>query len=234
MRRSSSSGKRSTTWIAVLALLLLHPERKLHVREIARLTGTTAGTLNKELARLHEAELLERERVGNQLFYWANRAHPVYAELAGILAKTVGLADVLVEALAPLAAKVDVAFVFGSIARGTATHGSDVDILIVGDVDFGSVVDALHPVQQRIGREINSKVDATSEYSAKVAARDPFITEVLSQPRIFLIGNAHELGKLGRRGPRGRHAVQADRARKRQGAFSPAPSARSVMPGRRP
>ena len=195
---------------AVLALLLLHPERRLHVRAIARLTGTTAGTLNKELARLHDAELLERERVGNQLFYWANRAHSVYSELAGILAKTVGLADVLVEALAPLAPKIDVAFVFGSMARGTATHGSDVDILIVGDVDFGSVVDAFYPVQQRIGREINSKVYAKREYSVKVAAKDPFITEVLSQPRIFLIGNAHELGKLGRSGPRNRHAVQAD------------------------
>ena len=62
----------------VLALLLLHPERKLHVREIARLTGTTAGTLNKELARLHDAGLLECERVGNQLQYWANRSHQIY------------------------------------------------------------------------------------------------------------------------------------------------------------
>lgn len=202
---------------AVLALLLLHPERKLHVREIARLTGTTAGTLNKELARLHDAELLERERLGNQLFYWANRAHQVYAELAGILAKTVGLADVLVEALAPLAPDIDVAFAFGSMARGTATHGSDVDILIVGEVDFGAVVDALHPAQQRIGREINPKLYGKREYSAKVAAKDPFIAEVLSQPKIFLIGNEHELGELGRSGPRRRHAVQAnDRAPSRR------------------
>ena len=175
----------------------------------------TAGTLNKELARLHDAELLERERVGNQLFYWANRAHQVYAELAGILAKTVGLADVLADALAPLAPKIGVAFVFGSMARGTVTLGSDVDILIVGDIDFGSVVDALYPVHQRLGREVNSTVYAKREYSAKVAAKDPFITEILSQPRIFLIGNEHELGKLGRRGPRSRHAVKAKRARKR-------------------
>ena len=123
---------------AVLALLLLHPERKLHVREIARLTGTTAGTLNKELARLHEAKLLERERVGNQLFYWADQEHQIYAELSSILAKTIGLADVLVEALAPSAPNIDVALVFGSIARGTATRGSDVDVLILGSVDFGS------------------------------------------------------------------------------------------------
>jgi predicted nucleotidyltransferase len=112
--------------------------------------------------------------------------------------------------LAPLAPKIDVALVFGSMARGTATLGSDVDILIVGDVEFGSVVDALYPVQQRLGREVNSTVYAKREYSAKVAAKDPFIAEILSQPKIFLIGNEHELGKLGRRGPRNRHAVQAD------------------------
>jgi len=103
----------------------------------------------------------------------------------------VGLADVLVEALAPLAPKIDVAFVFGSMARGTATHGSDVNILIVGDVDFGSVVDTLYHVQQRLGQEVNSTVYAKREYSAKVAAKYPFIAEILSQPRIFLIGNEH-------------------------------------------
>lgn len=194
----------------MLALLLLHPERNLHVREIARLTGTTAGTLNKELARLHEAKLLERERVGNRLFCWADQEHQIYAELSSILAKIVGLADVLVEALAPLAPNIDVPLLFGSISRGTATRGSDVDVLIVGSLDFGSVVDALYPAQQRLGQEIDPKVYAKGEYSAKVAAKDAFLAKLLSQPKIFLIGNEYELGKLGRSRPRGRDAVTAD------------------------
>jgi predicted nucleotidyltransferase len=183
----------------VLALLLLHPERKLHVREIARLTGTTAGTLNKELARLHEAGLLECERVGNQLQYSANRAHQIYPELASILRKTVGLADVLIEALAPLAEKIEVALVFGSIARGTEAAGSDIDVLIIGAVDFGSVVDVLHPAQQKLGREVNPKVYSVREWRAKVKAKDPFVNEVLAQPKILLIGTEHELAELGRR-----------------------------------
>jgi predicted transcriptional regulator len=107
----------------VLALLLLHPERKFHVREISRLTGTTAGTMNKELARLHQAGLLDRERVGNQLRYSANRSHQIYPELSGILRKTVGLADVMIDALAPLADSIDLSFIYGSVAKGTETAG---------------------------------------------------------------------------------------------------------------
>ena len=182
----------------VLSLLLLHPERKLHVREIARLTRTTAGTLNKELTRLHEAGLLNRERVGNQLQYSANRSHQIYPELAGILRKTVGLADVLVEALAPLARDVKVAFVFGSIARGTETAGSDADLLLIGTLDFGSVVDALHPAQQQLGREINPKVFSVREWKAKLRSKDSFVREIMAQPKIFLIGSEDELAELGR------------------------------------
>jgi predicted nucleotidyltransferase len=183
----------------VLSLLLLNPDRKLHVREIARLTGTAAGTLNKELSRLHEAGLLEREQVGNQLRYWANRSHQIYPELAGILRKTIGLPIVLLEALGPLAKKIKVAFVFGSMARGTESIGSDVDVLIIGSLTFGAAVDAFFPVQQQLGREINPKVFSVTEWKAKLAKRDAFITQVLGDPKIFLIGDERELAELGRR-----------------------------------
>jgi predicted nucleotidyltransferase/predicted DNA-binding transcriptional regulator len=179
----------------VLCLLLLHPERALHVREIARLTGTTAGTLNKELARLHSAGLLARERVGNQLRY-------SYAELTAILRKTIGLADVLADALAPSAPAISAAFVFGSMARAAETAGSDVDVMVIGPLSFGDAVQLLYPAQATLGREINPKVFSAQEWLARVKAKDPFIREVLAQPKIFLIGNNDELEKLGRRQPR--------------------------------
>lgn len=185
----------------VLALLLLHPERKLHVREISRLTGTTAGTMNKELSRLHEAGLLERERVGNQLRYSANRSHQIYAELAGILRKTVGLADVLIEALAPLADSIELSFIYGSVARGTETTGSDVDLLVVGSADFGSVIDALHGVEKKLGREVNAKVFSRREWNAKMKAGDAFVREILKGPKIVLVGDVDEPRKPGRRKP---------------------------------
>ncbi len=169
------------------------------MREIARLTGTAAGTLSKELDRLHRAGLLDRERVGNQVQYSANRSHQIYPELASILRKTVGVRDVLIVALAPLSARIKVALVFGSVARGTETVGSDVDVLIVGSPDFGVVIDALHPIQQQLGREINPKVFSVRDWKARIKAKDAFIAEVLAQPKIFLLGSEHELAEFGRR-----------------------------------
>jgi predicted nucleotidyltransferase len=186
----------------VLCLLLLHPERALHVREIARLTGTTAGTLNKELTKLHSAGLLARERVGNQMRYTANQANPIYAELAAILRKTIGLADVLADALAPSASAISSAFVFGSMARASETAGSDIDVMLIGPLSFGAAVGLLYPAQATLGREINPKVFSAEQWRARLKAKDPFIREVLAQPKIFLIGNDDELEKLGRREPR--------------------------------
>ncbi|TMH37168.1 MAG: MarR family transcriptional regulator [Betaproteobacteria bacterium] len=185
----------------VLALLLLHPERALHVREIARLTGTTPGTLNKELVRLHGAGLLERERVGNQVRYAANSSNAIYPELASILRKTVGVADVLADALAPVAASIAAAFVFGSVARGTETAGSDVDVLLIGSLGFGEAVKLLYPAQTTFGREIDPKVFTVAEWRSKLKSKDPFVKDVLAKPKIHLIGNDDELAKLGRRQP---------------------------------
>lgn len=180
----------------ILGLLLLQPDKAYHVREIARQTGTSAGTLHKGLARLAEAGVLTREKVGNQIRYGANRECPIFEELAGILRKTSGLADVLLDALAPLARRLKIAFVFGSVARGEERSGSDVDLLLAGSVGFAGVVKALHPVQSRIGREINPVVMTAAELRKKAA--EPFIRKVLAGRKIFLIGDEDELGKLAR------------------------------------
>jgi len=178
----------------VLGLLLLHPDKQYHVREIARLTGTVAGTLHKELARLAEEGVLVKEASGNQLQYRANRACPVFEELASILRKTSGLVDVLADALAPLIEKVTVAFVYGSVARGKETSGSDIDVLLIGDVEFSEVVAALYPAQEVLGREINPKVYSKKEWRQMLKKKDAFIKEVMADPKLFIIGVADELG----------------------------------------
>lgn len=185
----------------VLGLMLLHPDRALHVREIARLTGTTAGTLNKELARLHKAQLLDREVVGNQLQYVANRSNPLYPELASILKKTIGIGDALADTLVPHSNRISIALIFGSIARHEETSGSDIDLLVIGDISFGEIVSATHAVQAELGREINPQVFSKAEWKQRVKARDAFASDVLQRPKIFLIGNDNELEKLGRRQP---------------------------------
>lgn len=178
----------------VLGLLLLHPSEQYHVREIARLTGTVAGTLHKELTRLAEAGLLLKRSQGNQVLYQANRDCPVFEELASILRKTSGIVEVLADALAPLADVIDAALVFGSVAKGTETGGSDVDVLIIGNTGFREAVKALHPTQEILGREVNPKVYHKEEWKKMVNENEAFAREIMAQPKLFVIGGADDLG----------------------------------------
>jgi predicted nucleotidyltransferase len=191
---------------SVLGLLFLRPDESFHGREIARRTGFPAGTIMRELRKLADVGLLQRESRGNQVLYRANRASPVFEEVAGILRKTSGMGDELAKALGPLAGNVRVAFVFGSMASGNQQEGSDIDVLVIGEADFGSVVDVLHPVQKRLGREINPKVFSVREWNAQVKSGNAFTADVLRKPKLFLVGDKDELARLGRKESRARQA----------------------------
>jgi predicted nucleotidyltransferase/DNA-binding HxlR family transcriptional regulator len=179
----------------VLGLLLLRPGEVLHGREIARRTGLAAGTLTRELGRLAEAGLLKREKRGNQQAYSADTSSPIFVELASILRKTSGVADVLAQALAPAASRLCVAFVFGSVAQGRETAGSDIDLMLVGDLGFRDAIALLHPTQATLGREVNPKLYSAAEFQ-DMARTEPFLVDVLAKPKIFVIGNADELEEL--------------------------------------
>jgi len=178
----------------VLGLLLLRPDDKLHVREIARLTGVPAGSLHRELRALTDAGLLMREPRGNQVVYRANRACPIYPELAEIFRKTAGFADVLREALAPLRDRIVAAFVFGSFAQRAETVSSDIDVFVIGDVEFAEVVARFYPLKERLGRDINPVVMRKGEFVAQRDAGERFVTHVMNEPQLFLIGNINDLG----------------------------------------
>jgi predicted nucleotidyltransferase len=183
----------------VLGLLLLHPERSYHLREIARLTATQPGTLARELSKLALAGVLTKQKVGNQLQYGADRQCPIYEELASILRKTSGLAEVLADALLALREQVAVAFVFGSTASGKARGDSDVDLLLIGDLGFADVVAALYPAQETLGREINPKLYRPEEWRLAVREQGSFIRDVLGKPKLFIIGDEAELQRLEER-----------------------------------
>jgi predicted nucleotidyltransferase len=180
----------------VLGLLLLRPDESFHVREIARLTGTSAGTLHKELSKLAEAGILVAERRANQLVYMANRASPIYDELASIMRKTSGLSDVIANALASCATSIDVAFVFGSVARAQETAHSDIDVMIIGRASFADVVRQLYPAQATLGREINPVVMSANEWRASIERKDGFALDLIDKQKIYVVGNEHDLAKL--------------------------------------
>ena len=179
----------------VLALLLLRSEEHFHVREISRLTAVPAGSLHRELKLLADAGLLARHTAGNQVRYQANRDCPIFNELAGIFRKTSGLADIVRAALLPLADNLIAAFIFGSVAKGEERTASDVDVCIVGSATFTEVVMALADMHQKLGRDINPVVMPHGQFVSKVNSGDQFVTRIMSEPRIFLIGNDHDLVK---------------------------------------
>ena len=180
----------------VLAALLLEPGRSLHLRELARLVGSHAGTLAREVDKLTQAGLLLRTDQGNQAHYRANAQHPLFPELAALLRKTHGVVPALRTALQPLADRIALAFVYGSVASGTATEHSDVDVLLVGTADFVAVVQALYPLHEQLGREVNPVIWAPQELADKARAGDAFVRDVLHKPNLWIQGDEHELEQL--------------------------------------
>ena len=179
----------------ILGLLLLRPDETFYVRELARLTGVSAGSLHRELQLLTTAGLLLRSAAGNQVRYQANRECPIYAELAGIFRKTAGLADVLRALLAPLQGRITLALVFGSMAQGKAGAASDIDLLVVGSVSFATVVEACHAGAAKLGREVNPVVMTKAAFQTKQREADRFVSRIMHEPKILLMGSIDEPGK---------------------------------------
>lgn len=185
----------------VLALLLLRPDEPFHVREISRLSGVPAGSLHRELKLLAQAGLLVRDTVGNHVRYRANRNCPVFDELASLFRKTSGIADVVRDALLPLGSEVDLAFIFGSVAQGKEKAASDVDLFVIGAASFVSIVQALSKVHEGLGREVNPVVMTVGMFRDKLRKQDHFVRTILDQPKIFLLGDDHDLGQLAEHRP---------------------------------
>lgn len=183
--------------LRLLALLLLRPSEDFHLREIERLTGVPSGPANRELRRFLEAGIVTRRSAGNQVRYQADRGCVVFEELAGLLRKTTGMADILRAALAPLEDKITLAFVFGSAAQGTEGPFSDVDVMIVGSMSFEDVVAEIQQPQSMLGRPINPVILKPADFARKSTASDGFLSRVLAEPKILLIGALDEPGKSG-------------------------------------
>lgn len=180
----------------VLGLLLLHPGEHFHLREIARATQTQPGTVRRELSLLTQAGVLESDVQGNQVRFRANENYPIFEELRSILKKTAGIADQLRAALAPLTDNIVTAFIYGSIASGQERSSSDIDLMIIGAVTFEDVIRLIHPYQEELRREINPHVYTAVEFKRKARESNSFISRILKLPKLSVIGDTDELGKL--------------------------------------
>ncbi|RYF36796.1 MAG: transcriptional regulator [Comamonadaceae bacterium] len=178
----------------VLGLLYGNPDRSFFTNEIISLAGSGSGAVQRELADLTAAGLLTLTAQGNQKQYRANRAAPVYDELRGLVLKTFGLGDVLRDALEPLAPKIDAAFVYGSVAKQEDTASSDVDVMIVSDdLGYAEIFGALEVASITLGRPVNPTVYTPAQFRKRARQDSVFITRVLEQPKIWLVGTQEML-----------------------------------------
>jgi predicted nucleotidyltransferase len=183
----------SCTQQRVLGLLYGFPERSFFATEIFQRAGSGRGSVQRELERLVDSGLAVMTRVGNQKHYRANRDAPIFPELRSIILKTSGLAEPLRAALAPLAKKIDLAWIYGSVARGEAHAGSDVDLLVVArDVTLAQLYTRLLRAEKAIGRKINPTLLTPAEFRRRRAEGNPFLEKLLSADRILLIGSAND------------------------------------------
>ncbi len=184
----------------ILSLLFGRPDEAFYQREIVRATGGGKGAVERELRSLVKAGIVLREKRGNLTYYRANRDCSIFPELQGLMLKTAGLTDVLRETLAGVEG-IRLAFIFGSIAKGTGDAKSDVDVLIVGDASFADISGALLPAQERLGREITPTVYSPKEFADRLKGKHHFLMRVLQEPKIMLLGTSDDLERMGEPAP---------------------------------
>jgi predicted nucleotidyltransferase len=178
----------------VLGLLFGQAEHDFHGNEIMKLTGSGKGALQRELRRLTESGLVLVTRVGNQKRYRANSTSPIFEEIRAIVRKTFGLADELRSALSPLASRIVVAFVYGSVAKGTDSASSDIDLMVISDtLSYQDLLAALAETEARLKRKLSPTLYSIAEFNRRRSESNDFLIRVLEQPKLFVIGGSHEL-----------------------------------------
>ncbi len=178
----------------VLAVLFGQPDRSFYANEVIALAQSGTGAVQRELADMAQVGLITVTKVGNQKHFQANTQSPVYTELRGLVLKTVGLADVLRSALAPLVNRIDTAFVYGSMANQQDTAQSDVDVMLISPtLSYADVFGALESASQQLKRKINPTLYTPDEFAQRLDQDQAFITRVMQQPKIWLIGKLEQM-----------------------------------------
>lgn len=180
----------TSTQQRLLALLFGQPSRSFFASELIELTGSGSGAVQRELKRFSSSGLVTVKRIGKQKHYQANPDCPVFDELCALVRKTVAMVDPIRQALAPLAARITLALIYGSVAKGTATASSDIDLLVVADgLTLEEVYSALAPVESSLDRKISPTLYTPKEFEIRRAAGNPFLTRVLEGEHLILIGS---------------------------------------------
>jgi len=188
----------SKVQLSVLGLLIGQPDRSFRISEIIRLVGSGSGAVQRELEALTAAGIFTVSSTGSQKLYRANRQSPIFEELYGLVLKTVGLLELLKKALKPYQSKIEIAFVYGSIAKGTDIAKSDIDLMIIGEqIAYGDIFIALQNAEKTLQRPINPNLMTPDEWKQRRSNKSAFVTKIIEQPKLFVLGTDSELQGIG-------------------------------------
>jgi len=200
MRTKGSNQSNATlfgkTRSRTLNLLFSNPKKSFYIRQISRLISTSVGTTHREIQVLCSLGIINKVTNGKRVNYCVNVNSPIYQELNSLVIKTSGVAGIIKKAINSIEKDITIAFIFGSYAKGEQQSGSDIDILIVGDVQFKEVISKLRQASKSLSKEINPIVYPVEEFVAKVKDKDHFLTSVLKAEKIFLVGGDNELSSM--------------------------------------
>jgi len=169
----------------------MNPDREMYIRELARNTNENINAIRRELSNLEEIGILTSKRKGNEKYYITNKNMPIYNELTNIILKTEGLAKVLQENLSEIG-DIKTAFIYGSFAKNKAGIHSDIDLFIIGTVNEKKMITAIKKLENKVSREVNYVLFEPKEFRERIKNKDPFITNVLKEQKIMLIGDLDE------------------------------------------
>jgi predicted nucleotidyltransferase len=191
---SLSSALFSKVQQRVLALIFGQPERSFYMSEIMRNVRSGSGAVERELSRLQRSGLVSVERIGNQKHYRANRESPIFGELRSLMTKTAGLAEPVRQSLAPYADRIKMAFIYGSVAKGTDTAHSDIDVMVIGDeLNYSDLYTALRDAENVLARKVNPIFLSSEDWRVKTADKNSVLGLIAQAPKIFLFGSEKDL-----------------------------------------
>lgn len=182
----------------VLGILFGQPDHQFQLTEIISRAGSGRGAVQRELEKLTAVGIVALAMHGTRKLYHANRASPIFDELHQLILKTVGIVDPIQDALATCRPSIASAFVYGSIAKAKETARSDIDLMIIGDgLAYSEIYSALQKAENILARPINPNLLTVKDWAKKVQDKNPFVTRILGQPKLFIFGTEHELEGIG-------------------------------------
>ncbi|HHD92402.1 MAG TPA: hypothetical protein ENL06_02130 [Candidatus Portnoybacteria bacterium] len=186
---------KSKTREKILRLFFSDVEKKYYLRELERILDLPVGNIRRELLRLEKSELFKRDKKGNLIYYSVNKSSPIYEETKSIISKTIGVEGLMKNNFKRIKG-IKIAFIFGSYAKQEEDSLSDIDLMIIGNPDEDTLIAKISKIEKKVNREINYHIFSVSDWKKKIKENNPFIKNILTQAKIFLIGNQDDLSRL--------------------------------------